>query len=138
MGSVNAFNGKAVGVAVEADTAKSVTAKFEAARKAQPAWAAAGLAHRHACVQRFQGLIETHADELAALLSAEVGKPLPHAKGEIMATLPRIQFFLDNVEKHMVRGKEATKTCAPSPRTSCAHGCCSGGDLLCFWYFIFF
>jgi len=101
IGSVNAFNGCAVGVAVEADTAQSVAAKFEAARTAQPAWAAAGFAHRAACVAKFKALLAENADELASLLSAEVGKPLAHAKGEIANTGPRIQFFLDNVEKHM-------------------------------------
>ena len=31
-------------------------------------------------------------------MSAEMGKPVAHAKGEIMATIPRLQFFLDHTE----------------------------------------
>ena len=52
-------------------------------------------------MSRFNALLGIHAEELAALLSGEMGKPLAHAAGEIANTVPRVQYFLDNVERHM-------------------------------------
>mmetsp|Transcript_2477 Transcript_2477/g.5249 ORF Transcript_2477/g.5249 Transcript_2477/m.5249 type:complete len:486 (-) Transcript_2477:132-1589(-) len=98
LSSINAFTGAPVGIAVQCDDGSSVESKFLAAVKAQPAWAATSFEHRAACLKKFQGLLVTHTDELANLLSEEMGKPVAHAKGEIHNTIPRIQFFLDNVE----------------------------------------
>ena len=68
-----------------------VSEKFAKAKAAQVAWAAADFKDRAECVHKFGTLLEKNADELAALMSAEMGKPVAHAKGEILNTIPRIQ-----------------------------------------------
>jgi acyl-CoA reductase-like NAD-dependent aldehyde dehydrogenase len=49
-----------------ADDAASVAAKAQRARAAQPAWAAAPLAGRKACITRFRAGIVRDLDALAA------------------------------------------------------------------------
>jgi acyl-CoA reductase-like NAD-dependent aldehyde dehydrogenase len=83
---------------VPADDAASVIAKTARARAAQPAWAARPLAERQACIRRFRAALESGVDELAATLTAEVGKPIRQARNEINGVLGRIDFFVDAVE----------------------------------------
>jgi acyl-CoA reductase-like NAD-dependent aldehyde dehydrogenase len=83
---------------VPADDATSVTAKTARARAAQPGWAARPLAERQACIRRFRAALESGVDELAATLTAEVGKPIRQARNEINGVLGRIDFFVDAVE----------------------------------------
>jgi acyl-CoA reductase-like NAD-dependent aldehyde dehydrogenase len=83
---------------VPADDAASVIARTARARAAQPAWAARPLAERQACIRRFRAALESGVDELAATLTAEVGKPIRQARNEINGVLGRIDFFVDAVE----------------------------------------
>ena len=55
-----------------------------AARAAQPGWAARPLAERQELLRAIGQCLLDHVDTLAAVLTAEQGKPLPRAKGEIM------------------------------------------------------
>ncbi|MET7398640.1 aldehyde dehydrogenase family protein [Dactylosporangium sp. NPDC005572] len=54
----------------------SVSPAVEAARAAQPAWAALSRAERAAHLGRLRDLLAAHADELAALITAEMGTPI--------------------------------------------------------------
>jgi acyl-CoA reductase-like NAD-dependent aldehyde dehydrogenase len=80
---------------VDADDAASVAAKAAAARAAQPAWAALPVAERAACIRRFRAGLVAEVDALAAVTTAETGKPITMARGEINGLLPRIDFFLE-------------------------------------------
>ncbi|MDH5538777.1 MAG: aldehyde dehydrogenase family protein, partial [Rhizobacter sp.] len=80
------------------DDVHSVAAKAEAARAAQPAWAATPLHERSACIARFRALLVAELDSLARTLTDEVGKPIRQARNELNGLLPRIDFFLDAVE----------------------------------------
>jgi acyl-CoA reductase-like NAD-dependent aldehyde dehydrogenase len=80
---------------VDADDAASVAAKTAAARAAQPAWAALPAAERAACMRRFRAGLVAEVDALAAVTTAETGKPITMARGEINGLLPRIDFFLE-------------------------------------------
>src|SRR5215470_12387702 len=76
------------------DTHDSVLAKYQAARAAQPAWAATSLEHRLECIRRFRGRLVQDLEKLAAVLTAEVGKPIKQSRNEINGVLGRIDFFL--------------------------------------------
>ncbi len=76
------------------DTPDSVRAKYEAARAAQPAWAATPLEQRLDCVRRFRAGIVRDLEKLAAILTAEVGKPIAQSRSELNGLLGRIDFFL--------------------------------------------
>ncbi len=84
---------------VAADDAASVAAKFERARRAQPAWAATPLAERSAAIRRFRAAVERELETLARTLTQEVGKPWQQSRSELNGFLGRIDFFLAEVEK---------------------------------------
>ena len=62
------------------------------ATRAQRAWAGASVAARTAVMFRLRELLEQHADELAALISAEHGKTLDDARGEIRRGTETVEF----------------------------------------------
>lgn len=64
-----------------------------AAKAAAPAWAALSLDERQAKVSRLADAVRDHADELAALLTREQGKPLQRAHGEIGSGLAYVDAF---------------------------------------------
>ncbi len=65
---------------------------IEAAAAAAPAWAATPPLQRARILFRFKELIEQHRDELAALITAEHGKVLPDARGEVTRGLEVVEF----------------------------------------------
>lgn len=85
------------------DTHDTVVAKYRAARAAQPAWAATALEDRLACIRRFREGIVRDQDQLAAILTSEVGKPIRQSRNELAGLLGRLDFFL----------KETAATLAP-------------------------
>jgi acyl-CoA reductase-like NAD-dependent aldehyde dehydrogenase len=68
------------------------------ARTAQAGWAGSGLEPRRAAIRRFRALVETEAERLARVLAREVGKPIVQARSELAGVLPRIDFFLAEVD----------------------------------------
>ncbi len=73
---------RVLGLTPEAGTA-DIDAAFEAARRAQPAWDAAG-GRAHGSVLRAMGdALEAARDRLIAILSREAGKTLPDAIAEV-------------------------------------------------------
>lgn len=80
------------------DTTATINAKFESAKSAQKAWAATPLETRKAAITKFKEKLDAAKADLAATLTAEVGKPLAQSMGEIKGTLARIDFFLNEVE----------------------------------------
>ncbi|MGH6612050.1 MAG: aldehyde dehydrogenase family protein [Burkholderiaceae bacterium] len=79
-----------------ADDAQSISAKYRAARAAQPAWAATSLATRLDTMRRFGEALKRDVDQLAGVLTSETGKPIRQAKNEINGLLARIDFFVDS------------------------------------------
>ncbi len=86
---------------VPADDAASVAAKATRARSAQPAWAAAPLADRKACVVRFRAAVGAQLEVLAATMTRETGKPIKMSRNELNGLLPRIDFFLNEVDAQL-------------------------------------
>ncbi len=71
-----------------------VAERADAARAAQPAWAARPLSERLQLLQRFRVAVAAEVEALAATLTAEVGKPIRQSRSEINGLLGRIDFFL--------------------------------------------
>jgi acyl-CoA reductase-like NAD-dependent aldehyde dehydrogenase len=90
---VNPANGSIVAT-LPADDAKSVAAKYARAREAQPSWARTPLKTRLATIAKFRELVIAETEELARVLTAEVGKPISQARNELKGVIPRIDFFL--------------------------------------------
>lgn len=83
------------------DDRQSVAAKYETARRSQPAWAAVPPEQRIACIAAFHQLLEQHKDELARTLTSEMGKPLQQSYNELNGARSRIQFFIDNSARYL-------------------------------------
>ena len=79
---------------VTADDAVSVAAKAAAARAAQPGWARAPMADRAACIRRFRAMVVEDMEGLAAIMTAETGKPIQMSRNELNGFLGRVDFFL--------------------------------------------
>lgn len=83
------------------DNTASIQSKFDSAKTAQKAWAKVPLKERIAYIAKFNELMLADADRIAAELTAEVGKPLGQAKGEINGGVGRSKFFVENSEKYL-------------------------------------
>src|SRR5205823_921503 len=84
---------------VVADNAKSVRAKYDRARKAQPKWAATPIRKRLAVLRKFRDIVVERMPELARTLSLEVGKPIRQSRNELNGLTGRINFFLAETER---------------------------------------
>lgn len=78
-----------------ADDLTSVEAKLQQAKIAQVDWALLSFEKRAKSIHKFQAALSTNADALAMTLTNETGKPISQARGEVRATISRIQYFLD-------------------------------------------
>ena len=72
----------------EQETAEAI----EAAKAAFPAWKARTAKERAAVLRRLSDCIEKGSDQLAALLTAEQGKSLTEARGEIASSAAYVRF----------------------------------------------
>jgi len=68
---------------------------IEAAQAAFPAWAARTAKERAAILRRWYELLMANPDDLATLMTAEQGKPLAEAKGEIAYAASFIEWFAE-------------------------------------------
>jgi len=84
---------------IPVDDRTVVAEKVALARKAQPEWAVRSLAERIEAIEKFRDLLIQRASSLAAIMTAETGKPISQANNEILATPQRIDFFLEQVEQ---------------------------------------
>jgi malonate-semialdehyde dehydrogenase (acetylating)/methylmalonate-semialdehyde dehydrogenase len=82
--------------AVQARVPLGGTAELEravdAAKAAQPAWAATNPQRRARVMFKFKELVEANIDELARLLSSEHGKVVADARGDVQRGLDVIEF----------------------------------------------
>jgi succinate-semialdehyde dehydrogenase/glutarate-semialdehyde dehydrogenase len=79
--------------------ATETAAAIDAAHRAQPAWAARPAKDRSALLRKWHDLIVANADELAAILTAEMGKPLPEARGEILYAASYVEWYAEEAKR---------------------------------------
>ncbi|HEY0885009.1 MAG TPA: aldehyde dehydrogenase family protein [Ramlibacter sp.] len=82
-----------------ADDAASVAAKARAARVAQADWAALSLQERKACITHFRDGVVRDLEALAVTMTRETGKPIRMSRNELNGLLPRMDFFLKEVDQ---------------------------------------
>ncbi|WP_411196621.1 NAD-dependent succinate-semialdehyde dehydrogenase, partial [Rhizobium sp.] len=79
--------------------ASETRAAIDAAHAAQPAWAARPAKERSATLRKWFDLMVANADELAAILTAEMGKPFPEARGEILYAAAYIEWYAEEAKR---------------------------------------
>jgi len=83
------------------DNPSTLQTKLDTLKKAQPQWANKTLGERISVIARFSDLLEAEIEELAAVLTSEVGKPLQQSRNEINGARARIKWMLTNAEKYL-------------------------------------
>src|SRR5699024_6175720 len=87
----NPATGQVTGQVNFADS-ELISQAVDAAEAALPGWRSTGMAKRAAVMFRLQQIISSRKDELAALITAEHGKVLSDAAGEITRGLENVEF----------------------------------------------
>lgn len=72
---------------------------IDAAYRAQKDWAAKTAKDRATVLRKWHDLMIANADDLGAILTAEMGKPLPEAKGEILYGASFIEWFAEEAKR---------------------------------------
>lgn len=103
----NPATGEEITQVAGASQATTVTA-IEAAAAAQDDWAGTPAKERAAILRRWYELCVEHVDDLGAILTAEQGKPLAEAKGEILYGAAFFEWFAEE-------GKRVYGETIPSP-----------------------
>lgn len=87
-------------------TDSEVANAVEAAGAAYQSWRHSTLGERTALLQRIANAYRDHADELAALMASEMGKPVAQAKGEITLVASIYEYYATTgpdflIEEHL-------------------------------------
>ncbi len=69
------------------------------AHAARPAWAAMTGKERSAILRKWHDLMLANADDLATILTAEMGKPFAEAKGEILYGASFVEWFAEEAKR---------------------------------------
>ncbi|WP_321943338.1 NAD-dependent succinate-semialdehyde dehydrogenase [Paraburkholderia tropica] len=72
---------------------------INAANAALPAWRAKTGKERAAVLRRWFDLVIEHADDLAAIMTAEQGKPLAEARGEVLYGASFLEWFAEEAKR---------------------------------------
>ncbi len=72
---------------------------IDAAHAAQPAWAARPAKERATILRKWFDLMVANADELAAILTAEMGKPFAEARGEILYAAAYVEWYAEEAKR---------------------------------------
>ena len=79
--------------------AADAEAALAAAARAWPAWRAKTAKERAAVLMKWYQLLLQHADDLARIMTAEQGKPLAEAKGEVGYGASFIEWFAEEAKR---------------------------------------
>jgi len=71
----------------------------EAAHRAFPAWASRTAKERGAVLRRWYELIVANADDIGTLMTAEQGKPLAEARGEVTYAASFVEWFAEEAKR---------------------------------------
>ncbi|BDI05583.1 NAD-dependent succinate-semialdehyde dehydrogenase [Sphaerotilus microaerophilus] len=79
--------------------ATETEAAIAAANAAWPAWRAKTAKERAAILQKWNALLVQHAEDLGRIMTAEQGKPLPEAKGEVVYGASFVEWFAEEAKR---------------------------------------
>ena len=83
------------------DNATIVAQKLEKLKSGQKKWNAVALKERVAIIQKFADLLKENIEEIAKVLTNEVGKPMQQSRNEVNGATARIKWLSGNAEKYL-------------------------------------
>lgn len=95
---INPATGETVGHVPKLDAVETRRA-IDAANAAWPAWRRRTAHERSAILARWHSLILENQDDLARIMTAEQGKPLAEARGEIVYAASFVQWFAEEAKR---------------------------------------
>jgi succinate-semialdehyde dehydrogenase/glutarate-semialdehyde dehydrogenase len=106
-------------------TVKEVRRTIEAADAAWGPWRAKTAKERATVLNKWFDLLMANQDDLGALMTAEQGKPLPEAKGEVAYAASFVEWFAEEAKRaygDVIPGHQADKriVCLKEPVGVCA------------------
>ena len=107
----NPADGRSLGTVPDLSAAETQEA-VAAAEAALPAWRGLAAKERSAVLRRWFNLMTAHADDLAAIMTAEQGKPLAEARGEIAYAASFVEWFAEEAKRvygDIIPGPQADK-----------------------------
>ncbi len=94
----NPATGETVGTTPHMGAAETKRA-IDAANAAWPAWRKKTAKERGAVLRKWNDLMLENADDLALIMTAEQGKPLPEAKGEVVYAASFLEWFGEEAKR---------------------------------------
>lgn len=95
---INPATGKSIGTVPKCGTRETKEA-IEAAHNAFQSWKKTTASHRADLLMNLANLVLEHQEELAEILTEEMGKPLTESKGEIKFTANYIKWFQEEARR---------------------------------------
>ena len=84
---------------IEEDNRQTTEEKYKALLDGQQTWCKIPIAERISIVEKFYDLLKDELEQLAKVLTGEMGKPLDQSQNEIKGARKRIKYFLKNSEQ---------------------------------------
>ncbi len=86
---------------LDEDSKESLAKKFTMLSSQQPVWKSVTLEDRVLVCKGFGVLLNQNIEELATILTSEVGKPLQQSRNEINGAIKRIEWLTDNATTYL-------------------------------------
>src|SRR4030095_16311803 len=86
---------------IKEDTKESSSKKFALLQASQPSWKKIPLQDRIQILAGFSEQLQKNIEELAGVLTSEVGKPLQQSRNEIKGACGRIKWLIENATKYL-------------------------------------
>jgi acyl-CoA reductase-like NAD-dependent aldehyde dehydrogenase len=86
---------------IKEDNQETVSQKFRSLRSSQTDWKNTKLSDRIAIIKKYADLLAKNIEQLASILTSEVGKPLQQSRNEVNGAQTRITWLVENAEKYL-------------------------------------
>lgn len=96
--STNPASGYSVVGSVDISTDAEIHSKVAEANKASLSWKEMGIKKRISLLKPICKEFKSHSDEIASLITNEMGKPLENAKSEASGYIKELEWFFNNAE----------------------------------------
>ncbi|MET3133274.1 succinate-semialdehyde dehydrogenase/glutarate-semialdehyde dehydrogenase [Oxalobacteraceae bacterium GrIS 1.11] len=106
--TINPYNGKAGETFAEC-TAEQLEAKLDLAANCYRNWRATGFAERKTVLTRAASLMRERSEQLAGLITLEMGKRIAESRGEVALSAAILEYYAEHAERFLAPEMLPTK-----------------------------